>query len=373
MRAPDIFALFDEKQGRTQYCIADVLQRCPSVQTAEAVGAIIRMSAVETKRLLRVMAESPHLHPFVRERCKTILEESDGRKGTVCKNHRYDVASSSFAHDRAPFSLYIEKEEIELFDAQAREGAPQGRESKISEPVVREGRSAKVTATPAEIVAQVWQGKGLKVDRKYAKAMNQTMKGRPEEAIREAAIRFANDSNALHHARNPSAVFVTSWSTYLDHARAQMPVGSWAVDYTRNRQSKGKGKGKGNGKGHTVPLPEVREVEQPTATRKQTSVRVGPQDVPQMAVWIQVMVAMMADTNLHPPEDAPAFRSADGSPIIDRVREIYAMECGEILENDGRFVTDDAGEERDGWFDIGRVLIAWFEEAELAEQAKKPE
>lgn len=376
MKAPDIFALFDEPQGRTQYCIADVLQRCPSVQTAKALGSIIRMNPVETKRLLRVMADSPHLHPFVRERCKTILAESDGRKGTVCKNHRYDVASSSFAHDRAALSLYIEKEEIELFDAQAREGAPQGRESKNSEPVVREGRSAKVTATPAEIVAQVWQGEGLTVDRKYVKAMNRKMKGRTDEAIREAAIRFAKDSNALYHARNPSALFVTSCLTYLDHARAQMPVGSWAVDYTRNRQSKGKGKGKD--KGHTVPLPEV---EQPTAIKTERK-RVGPQDVPQLALWVRVMVGLLAVSENHeqherqtlhelkeqmPKDCSPVYSAANGSLSLTHTRDAYAHECALVIEKSGLTMNDDAGKERDDWFGIMTVLSTEFSKAEQAE------
>jgi hypothetical protein len=359
MQNQDSFAIFDEPQGRTQYCIADILQRCPTVTTAAELGAIIRMSSRETKRLLHIMADSPHVSPFIRARCQTICEESDGRKTIVFKTRRYDFASASFSDDAAPPSLYIRERELDLFDAQAREGAPQGRESKNSEQVMRGGRSPQVTGTPSDIVAQAWKGTGLGVQR-HRSAIDKAMKGWTEEEIRDVAIRFAADDNARKRAHNQVSLFVKSVGTYRDHAKAGLPVGTWAVQYRRKEGGKGK-QGKQD-KRQTAP--EVREVE-PTAIRNELK-RVGAKDVPQIALWVQVMVEMLADTALQPPTDAKAWLHADGSINLGITRGEYAIECGKILQAAGEGVTDDDGKTHDDWFRISGVLEAEFCKAERA-------
>lgn len=362
MQNQDSFAIFDEPQGRTQYCIADILQRCPTVTTAAELGAIIRMSSRETKRLLHIMADSPHVSPFIRARCQTICEESDGRKTIVLKTRRYDFASASFSDDAAPPSLYIRERELELFDAQAREGAPQGRESKNSEPVMREGRSAKVTHTPSDIVAQAWKGTGLSVKHHRA-ALDKHMQGWTEEAIRDVAIRFAADSNARNRARNPVSVFVKSFSVYRDQATAGFEVGAWALDYRRKEGGKGK-KGKRN------TAPEMHDTEQPQEQpqeQRKTRRRIGENEIAQLGAWKRCLIAMFAEEKNEVLEDMPsdcAFVSDDGHGglSVKNTRLSYADECAAIFVKHDVSITDDRGQEH-----VSRTDLAIYLEKEMAQ------
>ena len=356
MQHQDSFAIFDEPQGRTQYCIADLLQRCPTLTTAAQVGAILRMSTRETKRLLHVMAGSPHVSPFVRARCQTICEESDGRKTIVLKTRRYDFASASFSDDTATPSLYLRERELDLFDAQAREGAPQGRESKNSEQVMREGRSPKVTGTPSDIVAQAWKGTGLSVQR-HRHAIDAAMKGWTEEAIRDVAIRFAADDNARKRAHNQVSVFVSSVGAYRDHATAGLEVGTWAVQYRRKEG--------GKGKRQTAPGVHTEQPqEQPRTTQERR--RIGVKECRQVGLWVQVMVAMLTGTKIQPPTDAREFLRPNGSFDFDETRKEYAIECATIIVAAGDGVTDNDGAPRHKWFEIFPVLEAEFCKAEEA-------